>query len=96
MARKQTRELRLLRKEFPRLNKRQKEELLAFLDGDDNSRKIGEEMIKKYLEIYSNEKHFARKFKNKLRTFRMPYKSSLWWSNITPDTVNNIITTIYN
>lgn len=50
------------RDSLPRMNKQQKEALLEFLKGDDDSFKVGEIMIRKYLAIYFNEKHFRRKF----------------------------------
>lgn len=50
------------RNSLPRMNKQQKEALLEFLKGDDDSFRVGEIMIRKYLAIYFNEKHFRRKF----------------------------------
>jgi hypothetical protein len=49
------------RAELPRMTREQKDTLLEFLKGDIDSFLVGEAMVKKYLRIYPNEKHFKRK-----------------------------------
>ena len=79
-------ELKEKRKLLPRMTAEQKKELLAFLDGDETSVKIGKEMIKAYLEIYPKELHFKKKFLNKIKSkefIRFNFKLySKYWSNI--------------
>ena len=74
-----------LRRNTPRLTQEQKKSLLDFLDGDDDSRKVGIAMIESYLAIHPNEKHFRKKYITKKKIIEpFVWKDNSWinsWIN---------------